>query len=73
MQRVGIGGVIITEVAPPDTYGECAISMSRFKFKGDLKDVSLPLEYGKQVDALRKKYREYLWDGEFRNTLGPRS
>jgi hypothetical protein len=25
---------------------------------------------GKRVDALRRKYREYLWDAEFRDTVG---
>jgi hypothetical protein len=28
------------------------------------------MEYGRKVDALRTRYKEYLWDAEFRDTLG---
>jgi hypothetical protein len=45
------------------------ISYEPFRFKGNLDDFPLTLEYGKKVDGLRKKYREYLWDAEFRDTL----
>jgi hypothetical protein len=41
------------------------ISYEPYHFKGQLSDFPLTLEYGKKVDALRKKYREYLWDAEF--------
>jgi hypothetical protein len=30
----------------------------------------LTLDYGKKVDALRRRYRKFLWDAEFRDTLG---
>ncbi len=45
------------------------ISYEPFNFKGNLSDFPLTLEYGKKVDALRRKYKEYLWDAEFRDTL----
>jgi hypothetical protein len=45
------------------------MSYEPFFFKGDLNDFPTTLDYGKKVDALRKRYREYLWDGEFRDTL----
>jgi hypothetical protein len=45
------------------------MSYEPFFFKGDLNDFPSTLDYGKKVDALRKRYREYLWDGEFRDTL----
>ena len=45
------------------------ISYEPFRFKGDLEDFGLTVEYGKKVDALRKRYREYLWDAEFRDTV----
>jgi hypothetical protein len=35
-----------------------------------LTDFPLTLAYGRKVDALRRKYRAWLWDGEFRDTLG---
>ena len=28
------------------------------------------MAYGKKIDDLRRKYKAYLWDGEFRETLG---
>lgn len=46
------------------------ISYEPFNFKGHVTDFPLTLAYGKLVDALRRKYREYLWDAEFRDTLG---
>jgi hypothetical protein len=30
----------------------------------------LTLAYGKKVDALRRRYKAWLWDGEFRDTIG---
>lgn len=41
-----------------------------YNFKGKLADFPLTLDYGKKIDALRRKYRAYLWDGDFRDTLG---
>jgi hypothetical protein len=39
-------------------------------FKGYLEEYPLTLAYGKKIDALRRKYKEYLWDATFRDTLG---
>ena len=46
------------------------ISYEPFQFKGYLEDFPLTLAYGKKIDALRRKYKDYLWDAEFRDTLG---
>lgn len=46
------------------------ISYEPFNFKGRLDDFPLTLEYGRKVDALRTQYKQYLWDAEFRDTLG---
>jgi hypothetical protein len=46
------------------------ISYEPYQFKGRLDDFPLTIEYGKKVDALRRSYKAYLWDGEFRDTLG---
>jgi hypothetical protein len=46
------------------------MSYEPYGFKGRLDDFPLTIEYGKKVDALRRKYKAYLWDGEFRDTLG---
>ncbi|MGC1782610.1 MAG: DUF6259 domain-containing protein [Acidobacteriaceae bacterium] len=46
------------------------IQYEPFYYKGNLRDFPLTLAYGKKIDALRRKYKAYLWDGEFRDTLG---
>lgn len=46
------------------------ISYEPYNFKGKLSDFPLTLAYGKKIDELRKKYKEYLWDGNFQSTKG---
>jgi hypothetical protein len=46
------------------------ISYEPFNFKGHVTDFPMTLAYGKKIDALRRKYREFLWDADFRDTLG---
>jgi len=46
------------------------ISYEPYNFKGHVTDFPLTLAYGKKIDALRRKYRAYLWDGEFRDEQG---
>ena len=46
------------------------ISYEPYNFKGHITDFPLTLAYGKRIDALRRKYRAWLWDSEFRDTLG---
>ena len=46
------------------------ISYEPYNFKGHVTDFPLTLAYGKKIDALRKKYREWIWDAEYRDTLG---
>ena len=48
------------------------ISYEPYNFKGYLTDYPLTLAYGKKIDDLRRKYKAYLWDAEFRDTLGAR-
>jgi hypothetical protein len=46
------------------------ISYEPYNFKGHITDFPLTLAYGKKIDALRRKYKAWLWDAEFRDTLG---
>ena len=46
------------------------ISYEPYNFKGHLTDFPLTLAYGRKIDALRRRYHDYLWDGDFRDTLG---
>lgn len=39
-------------------------------FHGDLDEFPLTMAYGRAIDELRRRYREWLWDAEFRHTLG---
>lgn len=45
------------------------ISYEPYNFKGHVNDFPLTLEYGKKIDALRRQYKEWIWDAEFRDTL----
>ena len=46
------------------------IQYEPYYYKGHLSDFPLTLPYGQKIDALRRQYRAYLWDAEFRDTLG---
>lgn len=46
------------------------ISYEPYNFKGELTAFPLTLDYGKKIDALRKRYKSQLWEAEFRDTLG---
>ncbi|HEX3628051.1 MAG TPA: DUF6259 domain-containing protein [Verrucomicrobiae bacterium] len=41
-------------------------------FKGHLNDFPLTLAYGRKIDALRRRYADYIWNADFRDTLGAR-
>ena len=46
------------------------ISYEPYNFKGHLDDYPATMIYGKKMDALRTEFREYFWDGEFRDEVG---
>jgi hypothetical protein len=46
------------------------ISYEPYNFKGHVTDFPLTLAYGKKIDALRRKYKAWIWDAAFRDTLG---
>ena len=46
------------------------ISYEPYNFKGKLSDFPDTVEYGNKMDNLRRKFRKYFWDGEFKGTLG---
>ena len=41
-------------------------------FHGELDEMPMTLAYGRAVDNLRRKYRDWIWDAEFRSTIGAR-
>lgn len=46
------------------------IQYEPFLYKGHLHDFPLTMAYGKKIDDLRRRYKAYIWDGKFRDTLG---
>ncbi|MDE3057891.1 MAG: hypothetical protein KGJ59_08035 [Bacteroidota bacterium] len=46
------------------------IEYEPYNFKGEITAYPLTLAYGKKVDELRRKYKEYLWDADFQDTKG---
>lgn len=46
------------------------VSYEPYNFKGRLTDMPLTISYGQEMDALRIELRDWLWDGEFQDTLG---
>ncbi len=46
------------------------ISYEPYNFKGKLGDFPLTMAYGGKVDALRRRYKHWLWDAEYRDTPG---
>jgi hypothetical protein len=46
------------------------ISYEPYNFKGHVTDFPPTLAYGKKIDELRRRYQAWLWDAEFRDTLG---
>jgi hypothetical protein len=46
------------------------ISYEPYYFKGHITDFPLTLAYGKKIDGLRRRYKEWVWDAEFRDTVG---
>ncbi|MGO8718824.1 MAG: DUF6259 domain-containing protein [Acidobacteriaceae bacterium] len=49
-----------------------AMSYEPRDFHGKLDEMPASLSYGRAVDDLRRRYREWIWDAEFRDTLGAR-
>ncbi|QGQ99711.1 hypothetical protein EHS13_35045 [Paenibacillus psychroresistens] len=46
------------------------INYEPYNFKGRLSDYPRTVEYGQQAQQLRKKLKDYLWDGTFQDTIG---
>jgi hypothetical protein len=46
------------------------IQYEPYFYKGHITDFPMTLAYGKKIDDLRRRYKEYLWDAQFRDTLG---
>ena len=66
----GVSGFDDREQLNMILLNRCVIQYEPFLYKGHLHDFPLTMAYGQKIDDLRRKYRAYLWDADFRDTLG---
>ena len=66
----GVSGFDDREQLNNILLNRCVIQYEPFLYKGHLRDFPLTMAYGKKIDDLRRKYKAWLWDGAFRDTLG---
>jgi hypothetical protein len=66
----GVSGFDDREQLNMILLNRCVIQYEPFLYKGHLHDFPLTMAYGQKIDDLRRKYKEYLWDSAFRDTLG---
>ena len=66
----GVSGFDDREQLNNILVNRCVIQYEPFLYKGHLHDFPLTMAYGQKIDDLRRKYKAYLWDGAFRDTLG---
>ena len=66
----GVSGFDDREQLNNILLNRCVIQYEPFLYKGHLHDFPMTMAYGKKIDDLRRKYKAYLWDGAFRDTLG---
>ena len=66
----GVSGFDDREQLNMILLNRCVIQYEPFLYKGRLHDFPLTMAYGQKIDDLRRKYKAYLWDGDFRDTLG---
>ncbi|MAE76445.1 MAG: hypothetical protein CMJ85_06230 [Planctomycetes bacterium] len=65
--------VTVTALNDRNTLNQClmhryVISYEPGNYKGRLGDIPRTVAYGRKIDNLRRRYREFLWDGEYRDT-----
>lgn len=66
----GVSGFDDREQLNNILLNRCVIQYEPFLYKGHLHDFPLTIAYGQKIDDLRRRYKAYLWDGAFRDTLG---
>lgn len=67
---VAVTGINDREMLNTILMNRYIISYEPYNFKGHVTDFPLTLDYGKKIDALRIRYKEWLWDAEFHDTKG---
>jgi Domain of unknown function (DUF6259) len=70
LMLAGVNGFDDREQLNNILLNRCVIQYEPFLYKGRLHDFPLTMAYGKKIDDLRRRYKSYLWDGDFRDNLG---
>jgi hypothetical protein len=70
LMMAGVSGFDDREQLNNILLNRCVIQYEPFLYKGHLHDFPLTMAYGQKIDELRRKYKAFLWDGAFRDTLG---
>lgn len=70
LMLAGVSGIDDREGLNMILLDRYVIQYEPYFYKGHLTDFPLTLAYGKKIDDLRRRYQPYLWDGQFRDTLG---
>lgn len=70
LMLAGVSGFDDREGLNMILLARCVIQYEPYFYKGRLSDFPLTLAYGKKIDDLRRRYKPYLWDGQFRDTIG---
>ncbi len=66
----GVSGFDDREMLNQALLGRYIIQYEPYYYKGHLEDFPLTLAYGQKIDALRRKYKPWLWDAQYRDTVG---
>ncbi len=69
LMLAGVSGFDDREQLNNILLNRLVIQYEPFLYKGHLHDFPLTMAYGQKIDDLRRKYKAYLWDGAFRDTL----
>ena len=70
LMLAGVSGFDDREGLNAILLARCVIQYEPYYYKGRLSDFPLTMAYGKKIDDLRRRYKAFLWDGQFRDTLG---
>lgn len=67
---VAVTGIDDREMLNLILLNRYVISYEPYNFKGHVTDFPMTLAYGQKIDALRRRYKAWLWDAEFHDTVG---
>lgn len=70
LMLAGVSGFDDREMLNLILMDRYVIQYEPYFYKGHLTDFPLTLAYGRKIDDLRRRYKAYLWDGDFRDTQG---